>query len=568
MVFQYKIPLDESVEKKYSVSMKKFSKTMCFLLALVMGSAVMPIAGCAQPNDSENAPPDPDDALFENCVTYGEFGAVGDGTTDDFKAIKKAHEYANEHGVAVKANEGKRYYIPAIEDRIYVKTNVDWSGAEFVIDDKSAETNSKVWWHPVFNVVSETAPEAVEIPANYTLSAGQKNVNLTFDHNVLLAVYNENKRDFIRYGYNGNSWYPRQEILLVDKNGNVDSSTPVQWDYTEVTKITAYSVSDAPLLLRGGTFTTIANDDPVEVKNYFDRGIRIERSNVTVKNVKHYVSDEGDMGSPYNGFFRAVFSSNVVFRNCVMTGHKLYKNAGGGAQGTYDTRPLSCNNVRYLNCVQSNDHTDPAYWGIMCSDFCKNLYMDGCKLSRFDAHMGVYNATITNSDIGQNISVTGGGLLKIENVTKRCAPNTHYNRFVTLRADYGGFFYGDVMIKDSTLVTGRGINYVLATFWYDWDFGYECRFPKTVTLDNVGYRYENASDTYLHPCLYIYSNVIPSDQPFTTPEQAAVSKNPPVLTEKVIIKNNRNADGSEKTAYKIITKEGGDWFKDTVIENA
>lgn len=499
---------------------------------------------------------DDEDKLFEQHVKYSEFGAVGDGKTDDFAAIIKTHQYANDHHIAVKADPGAKYYIGAIEDHAEVQTNVDWSGAEFIIDDKSATDESRVWWHPIFLVLPDTEPQDIALPSNFSLSAGQKNIGLKFEKDVMLAVYNNEKRDFIRYGLSGDTGWVRQEIILVDKNGNVDPSTPLQWDYSKVTSMKAYAIDDNPILLRGGTFTTIANDDAT-FRYYYERGIKIKRSNVTVKNVVHHVTEEGTIVSPYNGFYRTEFANKVVFENCVMTGHKLYKNLSGNDQGTYDTRLASSNDVSYINCTQANDHTDPTYWGVMCSDFCKNLLMDGCKLSRFDAHMGVYNATIINSDIGQNISVTGGGLLRIENVTKRCAAGTYFNRFVTLREDYGSFFYGDIIIKDSILLTERGINYVVAASWYDWDFGYECRFPTTITLDNVKMQYAEGIQEYLHPCLYIFSHMTHDET--QTLEYVKTSKNPVVLTEKVIIKNN-------STEFKMTTNQFG-WFEGTEIIN-
>jgi len=519
----------------------KIKKKSAFGMAVLLAvSLLVPVTGCASQEDK----------LFANNVTYSAFGAAGDGKTNDFAAIKKAHEYANEKGVAVKADKNATYYIGAVEDSVPVKTNTDWSDAEFIIDDKSAETDSKVWWYPLFRVLPETEPEAVELPEGYSLSAGQKNIGLKFGDKKLLAVYNEEKRDFIRHASSDSAGYPRQEVILTDKNGNVDSSTPLQWDYEKVTKMNAYSVSDQPLLLRGGKFTTIANDDP-KYTGYYERGIKVERANVTVKNVAHYVTDEGETGSPYNGFFRAQYANNVVFESCVMTGHTYYY------QGTYDTRLYGSNNVRYLNCVQSNDHTDPKFWGIMCSDFCKNLTMDGCKLSRFDAHMGVYNATIKNSDIGQHISLVGGGLLRVENVIRRCAKGSWFNRFVTLRDDYGSFFYGDIIIKDSKLLTGRGINYVIAGAWYDWDFGYECRLPNTVTLDNVTMEYEEGIEEYLHPCLFIFSHF--TEKANETPEYMKNSTNPLTFPEKVIIKNNA-------TNFKMTANTLG-WFEETQTVN-
>lgn len=524
-------------------------KIKIVLSALLIVLIVMLTVLCIEIPKEEN--------LFGTNVKYSAFGARGDGKTDDFLAIKKAHEYANEHGVAVKADKGARYYIGAVEDTIPVKTNVDWRGAEFIIDDKSADTDSKVWWYPLFKVLPDKPAVSVELPRDYTLSAGQKNVNLSFQENVMLAVYNDHKKDFIRYGANNDQGAPRQEIILVDKNGNVDASTPLQWDYTQVTKMMAYSIGDQPITLYGGKFTTIANDDP-QCLNYFERGIRVERANTVVKHVQHYVTGEGKTGSPYNGFFRTNFANNVVFENCMMTGHKLYKNASGNDQGTYDTRLASSNQVHYKNCVQTNDHTDPAYWGVMCSDYCKNLYMTNCKLSRFDAHKGVYNATITNCDIGQHVSVTGGGTLRLENVLRRCEKNsTYFNRFITLRGDYGSTFDGDVIIKDSTLLTSKGINYVICADWYNWDFGYSSVFPKTITLDNVKIQYQDDITGYIHPHLYIYSHITQKDG--ETVEFAMSSKNPPKLTQKVIIKNNH-------TNFKITANTLG-WFEDTVIVN-
>ena len=44
-------------------------------------------------------------------VSYSDFGARGDGKTDDIDAIAATHAFANQHGLVVKANEGATYYI-------------------------------------------------------------------------------------------------------------------------------------------------------------------------------------------------------------------------------------------------------------------------------------------------------------------------------------------------------------------------------------------------------------------------------------------------------------------------
>ena len=48
---------------------------------------------------------------MQNYVTYEQFGAVGDGVSEDFAAIYAAHEYANAKRLPVKAREGAKYYI-------------------------------------------------------------------------------------------------------------------------------------------------------------------------------------------------------------------------------------------------------------------------------------------------------------------------------------------------------------------------------------------------------------------------------------------------------------------------
>ncbi len=96
-------------------------KLACFLLAAVTALGFSSLSGCTEA--------DPDDEKFKNAVSYSDFGAVGDGVTDDFEALKKAHTYANENGVAVKAESGKKYFIAPREDCIRVKTDTDWTGA-------------------------------------------------------------------------------------------------------------------------------------------------------------------------------------------------------------------------------------------------------------------------------------------------------------------------------------------------------------------------------------------------------------------------------------------------------
>jgi len=72
---------------------------------------------------------------LKKTVSYKQFGAVGDGKTNDMPAIIKTHEYANENGCKVVAEKGAKYYIGNTEKCAVIKTDVDFGDAEFIIDD-------------------------------------------------------------------------------------------------------------------------------------------------------------------------------------------------------------------------------------------------------------------------------------------------------------------------------------------------------------------------------------------------------------------------------------------------
>ena len=100
------------------------------------------------------------------AITYEDFGAVGDGITDDFAAMLAAHDYANENGYTVAATAGKSYYIGNKTEgkSITVKTNVNWNGANFIFDDSKILTHRscgcidcKMRSAPIF-IVAPTTP--------------------------------------------------------------------------------------------------------------------------------------------------------------------------------------------------------------------------------------------------------------------------------------------------------------------------------------------------------------------------------------------------------------------------
>ncbi len=419
-------------------------------------------------------------AFSENIsvLHYSQFGAVGDGVTDDFEAIYAAHACANLDGQTVYADPGATYYIGSHSKSVIIKTDTVWGDARFTIDDRQAANYKSMH---IFQIASDYA--STGLTGISSLRKGQENIGIAPGYPCLLVIMDASTMQYIRYGSNQNSGTAQQEVILVDADGNVDPDTPILWDYDQVSSVTAYRVDDRPVTVSGGIFTTIANQEPSEY-TYFNRGISITRSNTILRGVTHRITGEGSTGAPYNGFYAVSCANNVLIDKCVLTGHKTYSTIGSAgskvSMGTYDTTANRANAVTWRGCTQTNSITNGSYWGVMASNFCKNLTYDGCNLSRFDAHMGMYNATVINTTLGHSFNAIGSGTLLVENTTKATGGS-----FLALRGDYGSTWEGDVIFRDCTFNASSNTPSLISASWVRHDFGYVCFLPQNVVIENL-----------------------------------------------------------------------------------
>jgi hypothetical protein len=365
-------------------------------------------------------------------IRYSDFGAEGDGKTDDTDAIASTHAFANQLGLPVKADDGATYYIGGKNRTAVIRTNTDFGNAAFIINDT--------------------------------------------------AVRNRNAHVFL-----------------------VSSSLQT---------------------------TTIANSAESKY-NYYSRGIAIRRSNVLVTGLEHRITGEGDHGAPYGGFINIGDCAYVTIRNTILTGHKVYQTIGSAgvsvSMGTYDISINRALNVSFVNCTQTNDINDSKYWGILGSNYCKNLVYDSCTLSRFDAHMGVANATIRNSTLGhQGINAIGSGTFIVEN-------STIYGRnLINLRSDYGSTWQGEFLIRNCTFipVVGRtaSVSLIGGSYSGQHDFGYTCFMPERITIENLRIDDSKLPDAYKGPAIFADFNPEMTNDSY-------VEKFPYVITREVILRN-------------------------------
>jgi len=459
----------------------------------------------------------------KDYVTYEEFGAKGDGVTDDFAAIYAAHEYANANNLPIVIDDGRTYYIhdTVIDGEARsaeIRTDVNWGSSEFIIDDTDIDyyDGTKRAVRYIFEIKSDYEKETVtdsEILSRLAgIGEGTKKIDLALGYPALVVPYDENHRVFIRTGRNGKQFSPQKEIILIDGEGNVDPSTPFMFDYGVVTALDIIRTDVKPITVRGGKFTTRAcrvnaliDAETKKKAGYYARGIFINRSYTTLIGIEHYVTgeittyedrDKGLKGPHYRGFYVASEATDVLIKDCILTSRRYY------GSGTYEFSGDRVNRIYLEGCTQSNftitdEDGNTVYsmtkskvsgrvhcWGIGGTNFCKNMEYLRCKLSRFDAHQGLYNGKIVDSTVNM-MELTGKGELLFENLNWCSAnPGETYNSLAYLRNDYGSTWEGTITFKNCTANVSSGDFYIFEHGYRNWDFGYQCHFPNLI-LDNL-----------------------------------------------------------------------------------
>ena len=495
------------------------------LLMVLLGSAAGMASGLAATGQKHAVPTD-------RPVDYEAFGAVGDGVADDLPAIVEAHAFANAHGLPVKTKAAATYHLGRRALTAVIATDTDWGTSRFVIDDTDVE-NHRV---SLFAVRSLLGPVTLSIPR---LTRDQRHLEVQPPRDCWVRVENNRKRLYIRRGLNQNNGTPQRDCFILRRDGSIEGA--IDWDYDAITRIEARALDERPLVLKGGVFTTIANRMKQDKGyNYWSRNIVINRSNTTVVGLTHHVVGETEVGHPYSGFLLASGCANVTLRDCFLTGHKTYSTIGSAGKpvsmGTYDVTANEVVNFTMIGCRMDNI-CDATRWGVIGTNFCKNILLENCTLSRMDTHQGVSGIyTIRGCTLGHaGLNAIGRGTLTVENST------LNGRSLVSFRGDYGSTWEGNVVIRNSrwTPACGAAIQpYVIsATNDGQHDFGYPCFMPAKVIIDGLVIDDRHHPKDYQGPYL------------FTDPDGGKTNAEsrpfPYRLTEQVTIRNLTTASGQK-----------------------
>lgn len=534
--------------------------------------------------DSENYPKFKRNAHY---VYYEDFGAVGDGVTNDADAIYEAHSYAvSGRHTKIIGTPGKTYLIGEIASKSasIINCDVDWTDVKFIIDDREA-TITNGYRGSIFEVrggisYGFSASES-EFLTQLNAAGGFKASEITkFDlgigHAAMIAVSNDTHKYFIRQGVNANPGSTQRELILVDAEGNIDPKASFLFNYEKVTYVTVYRVdteSAKPITITGGEFTTVAHDQTEKTEYTGQRGITVYRHNTTIKNLEHYVTGEPvynsstpkpeRKGSAYPNFMDINKAYNVLIEDCVFTARTTYYSPKEVGQGSYDITTHDSLEVVWRRCTESNFYNSAGkksygYWGINGGGGSKRVTYDSCTLSRFDAHTGIMHAYIIDSVVG-SVDVVGGGNLHVIN------SKIYGTTMIRFREDYGAFWYGDVLVKDCTMVDQKGTattGQLFNTSWVNHYYGYETAMPTTIVIDGLKVEGEPGITTKVVNMNIFANSFINNSDKYNAPTLDG-AENVNIMTPpgSIIVRNNRAG-----FVFNLSIFEGKEYFKNTHVE--
>ncbi len=479
-------------------------------------------------------------------VNYEMFGAKGDGVTDDIEAIKAAHDYANLHKIDVKTNPKATYYIGPRPITVTVATNVDFNSSKFIIDDSKVKVEER--GASLFRIVSEKEPIKLDIPY---VKKNQMRLDVQLPCNCYVKIDNSEKKQFIRFGLNQNNGSAQTDCFVVDGTGYILNK--VIWDFEKVTNAVAYPIDETILTVKGGIFNIIANQAESKY-TYFGRNISVTRSNTVIDGLTHIVTGELDHGAPYSGFITVDRCAYVTVKNCHLSPRKIYETIGSAGKpvsmGSYALTGGSAVNLKLIN-IKQNNIMDRTHWGLMATNHCKDLYVEDCVMSRFDAHENVANLTIRNTVLGhQCFNAIGHGIMLVENVT------AYGNSFLNLRGDYGSTWDGDIIFRNNTWypnAAAKAPSFIGGSNAGDHDFGFPCYIPHKITIDGLLICDGCANEGYVGASLFNCSPSVMNGSGAPDYNDKSIAY-PYFFAEEVTLRNIRTESGKGFAVFSADTK--------------
>lgn len=357
-------------------------------------------------------------------MSVAQFGATGDGDTDDSDAIQAALTFCGENGLKTVFEYGKTYRV---SKQVSVTGPVDFNCCTILPDENAANT----LFYIQGGGTRETFSQAVL--GKYGVTEKELFSKSFFIVSPLhMGARYENPAE---HGY---TYY--EQAMQTDENGDFINDC-FHADIVEG----EYEFRDIQDVNKPVITVENVHFDLKERKHSPLTLIYCHRSNTRIQNVS--VTGLFDAGVTNDDLFVCRGSANVEFSH--IHGSNPFPTSNSGyVFGLYESSDL------YIHDCVIGGHDDK--WGAIGSNFISNVVFERVKINRVDSHDMYHGHLIMRDCILHEVAVEGGnGLVLVENCT---ILRGHKQGILTLRTDFRAMPSGKVIYRNCRFFD---VNYVL-----------------------------------------------------------------------------------------------------------
>lgn len=368
-------------------------------------------------------------------VTLKEFGAIGDGVTNDAPAIAKALNYAYSNNLDVRQSDGT--FLLDGDTYLDIKSlNVDLTGCvlkpsatwkgQITISQPEIPVTYGVGSAPV-NGVNASTGNSRGIGSNY-LDGLASNTDLD---GCFIQLSTSQPMFTFR-----DTAYTRVDFNRVYNRGNLEN--PLKYALgNNATSIKALKIRKDVQTIKGLTI------DESLTRNYriiyINQASRVRLINTSFINrplTQNFSDSRLEIYESYDVIVDGLFAPSVA----------------DSFTGTGDIYSYTIGLGNSMNVTIKNATANGEGWGATGSNNCANVRFERCDLSRIDFHMPFQNyLKINDCNIGRSgVLVTGIGDLYVTNSTFNASPDMT-GKIIATRADAGGYFDGDLYMENIKL---------------------------------------------------------------------------------------------------------------------
>lgn len=359
---------------------------------------------------------------LQDVVSVRDFGAAGNGTTDDTAAVLAAHTYANSRDLPVSYAGCQAVALQA-NAQIPLQTSTDFDSCMLVVLGGVATVPSFGSFNVLYTITDPACPEVTVTGAvsssNLIKGALFPMLGLFDGHGFALLSCGLQVPDRAE---TGSANYT--QAFKVNRFGRV--SHPLSTDVSaHAAAITVTYRKTSVKRLR------ISNVNCTEGAWNNQRIFDIRRCNVHVDGFTMMFT--GGAFDNVCEIIRLTNCSDVRVDNFITTGRPVTGSEGSYCLAMYGAADIFVDNMNALTG-----------WGATGTDDVSGLHFTRCVLNRIDAHASGHNLFADDCDLHEAGMVYGwgGGILSVKN------SRVYRSSVITSRQDYGGTFFGSMFVDN------------------------------------------------------------------------------------------------------------------------